>query len=112
MEGRMTDKASSTPAVDEHCWSCHGKIDPTDNYCRHCGVRLQQETSPNVDIHTRLVSIEKMLLKTAVGVALILLLIGWILLQTYHFGQGGFRGDLQTQKSSVTQNRGMPRSHL
>lgn len=33
----------------------------------------------------RLVSIEKLLLKTILGVGSILLLVGWIVLQMFHF---------------------------
>ena len=57
--------------------------------------------SPSVSIHARLVSLEKMSLRTAIGVGIALLLIGWLLLQTYHFGKGGFLGELRTQTPSV-----------
>jgi len=36
-------------------------------------------------IHVRLVSIEKLLLKTIFGVGSILLLVAWIVLQMFHF---------------------------
>jgi hypothetical protein len=47
----------------------------------------EQPNSPNVIIHARLVSIEKLLLKTIFGVVALLLLVGWIALQMYHFGK-------------------------
>jgi hypothetical protein len=108
----MTNRASNSPVVAKHYWSCHGEIDPNDSYCRHCGVTLKQGSAPNTAIHRQLVSIEKMLLKTAIGVALILFLIGWLLLQTYHFGKRGFMGDLRTQKFDVALIQGTPRSLL
>ena len=46
-----------------------------------------QPNSPSVIIHERLVSIEKLLLKTIFGVVALLLLVGWIALQMYHFGR-------------------------
>jgi hypothetical protein len=48
----------------------------------------EQPNLPNVIIHERLVSIEKLLLKTIFGVVLLLLLVGWIALQMHHFGRG------------------------
>jgi hypothetical protein len=108
----MTNRASNSPVVAKRCWSCHGEIDPTDSYCRHCGVNLKQESAPSMAIHRQLVSIEKMLLKTAIGVALVLVLIGWLLLQTYHFGKRGFMGDLRTQKFGVALIQETPRSLL
>src|ERR1039458_8438576 len=54
----MTNETNKQPAVTPHCWSCNGEIAPTDNFCRHCRMRLQP-TSPSVNIHERLVSIEK-----------------------------------------------------
>jgi hypothetical protein len=47
----------------------------------------EQPNSPSVIIHERLVSIEKLLLKTIIGVVALLLLVGWIALQMYHFGR-------------------------
>lgn len=88
----MTNTTNSQPDATLHCWSCDGEIASTDNFCRHCGIRLQTGISPSMSIHGRLVSIEKMLLKTGVGVAALLVLVGWILLQVYHFGRGGFFG--------------------
>jgi hypothetical protein len=55
-------------------------------------MKLQAGTSPSVNIHARLVSIEKMMLRTIVGVVALLLLVAWILLQMYHFGRGGIIG--------------------
>jgi hypothetical protein len=46
-----------------------------------------QPNSPSVIIHERLVAIEKMLLKTIMGVVALLLLVGWIALQMVHFGR-------------------------
>jgi hypothetical protein len=91
MEGKMADETNRPPNASNTCKSCHGKVDPGDRYCRHCGARLDQRTPLDADILTRLVSVEKLLLKTAIGVGLTLLLIGWVVLQTYHFGRGGFR---------------------
>jgi hypothetical protein len=47
----------------------------------------QQPNSPNMNIHDRLVSIEKLLLKTIIGIGALLLLVGWIALQMHHFGR-------------------------
>jgi hypothetical protein len=47
----------------------------------------EQPNSPSVIIHERLVSIEKLLLKTVIGVVSLLLLVGWIALQMHHFGR-------------------------
>ena len=91
----MADQTSNPPAVAKHCWSCHEAIEPTDTFCRHCGAELRPRASSSATIHVRLVSIEKMLLKTAIGVGLAVILIGWLLLQTYHFGKGGFLGELR-----------------
>jgi hypothetical protein len=88
----MTNKTNGQPGTTLHCWSCDGEIAPTDNFCRQCGMRLQPGIAPSMSIHDRLVSIEKMSLKTALGVAALLVLVGWILLQIYHFGRGGFFG--------------------
>jgi hypothetical protein len=46
-----------------------------------------QQQLPSVIIHERLVSIEKLLLKTLIGVGVLLLLAAWIVLQTFHFGR-------------------------
>jgi hypothetical protein len=100
----MADTTSSPPVVTQRCWSCDCAIDPADKFCPHCGVKLRSGPSPSVNIHGRLVSIEKMLLKIAIGVAVSLALIGWILLQIYHFGHGGVLGDLQ-QTFSVALDR-------
>jgi hypothetical protein len=60
-----------------------GEVARTDNFCRHCGMwsPLHQDES----IHVRLVSIEKLLLKTILGVGAVWLLVGWIVLQMFHF---------------------------
>ncbi len=91
----MTDQAN------QHCWSCTAEAAAADAYCSRCGASLRSGASPSVNIHGRLVSVEKMLWRTAIGVGLILLLIGWLLLQTYHFGKGGFLGELRTPTPSV-----------
>jgi hypothetical protein len=88
----MAKKASRPPKPTARCWSCEGEIAPSDNFCRQCGMKLQAGTSPSVNIHARLASIEKMMLRTIVGVVALLLLVGWILLQMYHFGRGGMIG--------------------
>ena len=95
----MTNGSNSIATTPHQCWSCQGGIAPTDNFCRHCGMKLtheasaatdkaqQQSTLPSVIIHERLVSIEKLLLKTLIGVGVLLLLAAWIVLQTFHFGR-------------------------
>jgi hypothetical protein len=47
----------------------------------------EQPNSPSVNIHARLLSIEKLLLKTVIGVVALLFLVGWIALQMHHFGR-------------------------
>jgi hypothetical protein len=47
----------------------------------------EQPNSLTVNLHARLVSIEKLLLKTIFGVVALLLLVGWIALQMHHFGR-------------------------
>jgi len=86
------DKTNSPSAAASRCWSCDGEVAPTDNFCRHCGARLQSSTSPSINIHERLVSIEKRLLNVLIGVGVLLALFGGILLQLYHFGRGGGLG--------------------
>jgi predicted amidophosphoribosyltransferase len=100
MERRLMANGPNELATTPHqCWSCKEEIAPTDNFCRHCGMKLthegsaatdkarQQSTSPSVNIHERLASIEKLLLKTVVGVGALLLLTAWIVLQMFHFGR-------------------------
>lgn len=87
--------------ANQHCWSCNAEAAAADAYCSRCGASLRTGASPSVSIHARLVSLEKMSLRTAIGVGIALLLIGWLLLQTYHFGKGGFLGELRTQTPSV-----------
>jgi predicted amidophosphoribosyltransferase len=100
MERRLMANGPNELATTPHqCWSCKEEIAPTDNFCRHCGMKLthegsaatdkarQQSTSPSVNIHERLASIEKLLLKTLVGVGALLLLTAWIVLQMFHFGR-------------------------
>ncbi len=88
----MTNKAISQSDATPHCWSCDSEIALTDNFCRHCGMRLQSGTSLSMNIHERLLSIEKLLLKTVLGVCALLFLVAWILLQMYRFGSGGMLG--------------------
>jgi hypothetical protein len=96
MEHRLMTNGTTDAATAGHqCWSCKGEVAPTDAFCRHCGMRLTHDGSgaaaqPNVssvNIHARLISIEKLLLKTIFGVVALLLLVGLIALQMYHFGR-------------------------
>jgi len=77
---RGTNKGATTA---HRCWSCKGEVALTDYFCRHCGMwsPLHRDES----IHGRLLSIEKLLLKTIFGVGAVLLLVGWIVLQMFHF---------------------------
>ena len=79
----MTRSANKDAATAHHCWSCKGEVALTDHFCRHCGMwsPLHRDES----IHVRLVAIEKLLLKTILGVGSILLLVAWIVLQMFHF---------------------------
>jgi hypothetical protein len=90
--GSMTNITASTPAASLRCASCQGEIAPADNFCRQCGMPSKIGGSPIINIHQRLLSIESILLKTAIGVGVLLLLVGWLLLQAYHFGKGGILG--------------------
>ena len=91
----MTSETTDAATARLQCWSCQGEVAPTDAFCRHCGMRLahdgggaaEQPNSPSVNIHARLVAIEKLLLKTIFGVVALLLLVGWIALQMHHFGR-------------------------
>ena len=96
MEQRlMTNGTTDAATARLQCWSCKGEVVPADAFCRHCGTRLahdvsgaaEQPDSPSVMIHARLVSIEKLLLKTIIGVGALLLIVGWIALQMHHFGK-------------------------
>ena len=49
--------------------------------------KARQQSTLRVNIHERLVSIEKLLLKTLIGVGALLLLTAWIVLQMFHFGR-------------------------
>jgi ribosomal protein L32 len=79
----MTRGANKDAATARHCWSCKGEVARPDHFCRHCGMwsPLHRDES----IHGRLVSIEKLLLKTIFGVGAVWLLVGWIVLQMFHF---------------------------
>src|SRR5512141_1201331 len=95
----MTNGSNSIATTPHQCSSCKGEIAPTDSFCRHCGMKLTHEASAatdkayrqsalsSVDIHERLLSIEKLLLKTLIGVGVSLLLAAWIVLQMFHFGR-------------------------
>jgi len=86
-----------TGAINQpKCWSCGGAIAAGDVYCRHCGAKLSRDENltgngadkrPTKHIHARLESIEKLLLKTVLGVVALLILVGWIVLQLHHFGR-------------------------
>ncbi len=95
----MTYESSDVAAATHQCWSCKGEVAPTDSFCCHCGVKLSypgggtadkaqpRPILPSVNIHERLVAIEKLLLKTVIGVVALLLLVGWIALQMIYFGR-------------------------
>ena len=96
MEHRlMTNGTTDAATARLQCWSCQGEVAPADAFCRHCGMRLahdgsgaaEQPDSPSMIIHARLVSIEKLLLKTIIGIGALLLIVGWIALQMHHFGK-------------------------
>src|SRR5450759_5964577 len=82
----MTNGTTDAATARLQCWLCQGEVAPADAFCRHCGMGLahdgsgaaEQPDSPSVIIHARLVSIEKLLLKTIIGVGALLLLVGWI----------------------------------
>jgi hypothetical protein len=86
------DESHAQAVVASRCGACDSEIDPNDNFCRHCGVALGPKLSPSVRIHERLEAIEKRVRRTLIGVILLLLLVSWVLLQTYHFGRGGILG--------------------
>jgi hypothetical protein len=88
----MMVETTGQPVTALRCWSCDGEIALNENFCRHCGSRLKSGASPSRTVHDRLVAIEKRLLHILIGVGVALLLIGWILLQLYHFGKGGILG--------------------
>jgi hypothetical protein len=75
-----TNKGATTAHL---CWSCRGEVARTDHFCRHCG--MWSPLHRNESIHVRLLSIEKLLLKTILGVGAVWLLVGWIVLQMFHF---------------------------
>ena len=84
------DGINRQSAVVLRCSSCDGEIASTDKFCRHCGTRLQGGNSPNSNIHERLGAIEQRLVHILVAIGV--LLVGWLALQLYHFGRGGFLG--------------------
>jgi predicted amidophosphoribosyltransferase len=75
-----TNKGATAP---HRCWECQAEVAATDNFCRNCGNWRPLHRSAS--IHSRLVSIEKLLLKAIFAVGAVLLLVGWIVLQMYHF---------------------------
>src|ERR1017187_3684226 len=79
----MTRGTNKGATMVHQCWSCRGEVARTDHFCRHCGMwsPLHRDES----IHARLLSIEKLLLKTIFGVGAVLLLVGWIVLQVFYF---------------------------
>lgn len=93
------ENETSPSAESLQCWSCKGDVGRADRFCRQCGMNLiyaasgaaaktqQQFASPNEQIHARLISIEKLMIKTIAGVGALLLLVGWIALQLHHFGR-------------------------
>ena len=93
------ENETSLSAESLQCWSCKGEVGRADRFCRQCGMNLihaasgaaakaqQQFASPNEQIHARLISIEKLMIKTIAGVVALLLLVGWIALQLHHFGR-------------------------
>ena len=93
------ESETNQSAASLQCWSCKGDVGKADRFCRHCGVNLihaasvtvgnaqQQFALPHEQIHARLSSIEKLMIKTLVGVGAVLLLVGWIALQMHHFGR-------------------------
>ncbi len=75
-----TKKAAIAPL---QCWACGGQVGLTDNFCPHCGTWNPLHKSES--IHARLVSIEKLMLKTIIGVGALIFLVGWAILQMFHF---------------------------
>lgn len=39
-----------------NCFDCNGKIDDTDNFCRHCGIDLKIEIVEYVESHELVLS--------------------------------------------------------
>jgi uncharacterized membrane protein YvbJ len=86
------DQTNSQAAAEQRCPSCGGNVSAADTFCRQCGVRLQNDTSPNGNVRERLGAIERRLLHMLIGIAVLAVIIGWIALQLYHFGKGGILG--------------------
>jgi predicted amidophosphoribosyltransferase len=86
------DQTNSQAAAEQRCPSCGGNVGAADKFCRQCGVRLQNDTSPNGNVHERLGAIERRLLHILLGIGVLAVIIGWIALQLYHFGKGGILG--------------------
>jgi len=86
------DNTTKQAATVLRCWSCNGEIAPGDDFCRHCGIGLKSKPSLGESVHDRLAVIEKRSRHILIGIGVLLLLIGWILLQLYHFGKGGILG--------------------
>ena len=69
----MTRGTNKGATMAHLCWSCREEVARTDNFCRHCGMwsPLHRDES----IHGRLLSIEKLLLKTIFGCGIA---SGWV----------------------------------
>jgi len=71
------------------CWSCGAAMASADNFCRKCGAPFRSPLEASTDIHNRLRAVEKLQLRTAIGVFFLIIICSWLLLQLYHFGRGG-----------------------
>ena len=80
---------STATANQMRCASCGAVHDPLDSFCRKCGAMLRKNAHP---VHEQLSAIHKLSLRTFFGVVFLIVLIGWISLQLYHFGKGGVLG--------------------
>ncbi len=83
----MSEIANNGTGLSACCVICGREIASADHFCRYCGAELG---APKVnDVHERLAAVEKRLLHALLGIVLILLVLGFIALQLYHFGRGG-----------------------
>jgi hypothetical protein len=113
VSGMINEANKKTADTLHQCWVCGAAVTMADNFCSHCGMRLnyeasgatgktqQQPTLPSVAVHTRLAFIEKYLLATVIGVGAVLLLIGWIALQLHQFGPA--HTNTRSENSKTTQ---------
>ena len=115
----MADETNNATQTLHQCWSCQAVVAPTDTFCPHCGKRLtheasaaaektlQQPTSPGVNVHARLESIETLLVKTIIGIVIgvgaLFLLVGWIVLQLHRFGDTPTNTRSEIENSRTTQ---------